>query len=138
MANRRGRPATVWLGLDEVAGILGVEPAWLAGVLDACPGALRCGSWAGGELRMKQSELFAALGLTAGLPWTCSVKEAAAYLGKDEDTVYRWLEKRGPDGRPLIPHWKHAGVIRLSVLGVRTVPPVLPTWAQSPFFAKTA
>lgn len=128
---KQGRPVTRWLGLEDVAELLGVEPDWLAKMLAKAPGCVPGGRWDGSELMVKEAELWKALGLTSALPQTCSVEEAAGYLGKSHKTVYAWLRRTGPRGEQLIRHWKHAGCVRLSVKDVLCVPAKLPTWARS-------
>lgn len=123
------RPCTKWLGLDEIAEVLGVEPAWLLRVLGRFPQSLPGARLHGDEVMIKEADLWKALGLNKALPVTCSVAEAAACLGKSEKTLYAWLARRGPDGEALITHWRWCGVVRLSVASVLALPERLPSWA---------
>lgn len=134
-AKRRGRKPTNWLNLDDVAEIMDVPADWLANCLNIVPGALPGASWDGKELSIKETDLWRALGVSADLPAVCSVEEAARYLGKSPKTVYGWLDKRGPKGEQLLKHWKHAGVVRIAVISVLTVPAKLPSWAAPSFFS---
>ena len=133
-----GKKPTKWLNLDDVAEILHVPSDWLANCLTIAPGALPGASWDGVELSIKETDLWRALGVSADLPAVCSVEEAARYLGKSPKTVYAWLDKRGDKGEQLLKHWKHAGVVRIAVISVLTVPAKLPSWAAPSFFSGRA
>lgn len=132
---RRGRPATRWLSLAEVAEITGLDVETLERVLAKAPGALPGAELDGETWTVHEGRLLKALGVTSALPKMATVDEVAEYLKRSPKTIYGWLQRTGPKGAKLLTHRKVAGTILIPVADVLRLPAKLPDWAAPSFFS---
>lgn len=98
------------------------------------PGAELCDD---GEWSIPESAIRAVLGVASGpLPAMCSVKEAAAFMGKSVSRVSRLLRAVCPTtGKSLLVWREVLGSIRIDVRSVLALPTRLPGWAAPSFFS---
>lgn len=136
---RPGRPVVVPLSLDEAASRLGWDPESLGRLLQRSPGVLPGAALnAAGEWAIPGAAIRAVLGVPAGpLPPMCSMKEAAAFMGKSVSRVSRLLRAVCPEtGKSLLVWREVLGSIRIDVRSVLALPTRVPDWAAPSFFSE--
>lgn len=136
---RRGRPANaaLWMSVDAVADVLGLEVTVLERMLDAAPGVIPGAVREVDGWQIPERGLRSILGAPTGpLPVTCTVEQLAAWAQRSPKTVWEWLTIRGSDGKLVLPHRKLNGVILIDAAAVLRLPERLPSARPSSFFSE--